>query len=84
MRVRLVHLEDDPGDRVLVALTLRAEGIDCAVVEVECRDEFERALDDPPDIILSDCSIPGFAGDEAQDLAQTRCPVGGGGKASQA
>ena len=44
MRVR-VHLEDDPGDRVLVALTLRAEGIDCAVVEVECRDEFERALD---------------------------------------
>ena len=26
MRVRLVHLEDDPGDWVLVALTSRAEG----------------------------------------------------------
>lgn len=34
MRVRLVHLEDDPGDWVRVALTLRAEGINCAVVEV--------------------------------------------------
>ena len=74
MRVRLVHLEDDEGDRELVARTLRAEGIDCAVIEAACREDFERALDDPPDLILSDYSIPGFGGDEAQDLAQQRCP----------
>jgi signal transduction histidine kinase len=74
MRVRLVHLEDDEGDRELVARTLRSEGIDCAVVEAECREDFERALDDPPDLILSDYSIPGFGGDEAQGVAQHRCP----------
>jgi CheY-like chemotaxis protein len=51
MRVRLVHLEDDEVDRELVARTLRGEGIDCVVVEAECREEFDRALDDPPDLI---------------------------------
>jgi signal transduction histidine kinase len=74
MRVRLVHLEDDEADRELVARTLRAEGIDCAVVQAECREDFERALDDPPDLILSDYSIPGFSGDEAQNMARSRCP----------
>src|SRR5688572_5393026 len=51
MRVRLVHLEDDEVDRELVARTLRGEGIDCVVVEAECQEEFDRALDDPPDLI---------------------------------
>ena len=74
MRVRLVHLEDDEGDRELVARTLRGEGIDCAVIEAECRAEFERALETRPDLILSDDSIPGFGGDEAQSLAQLCCP----------
>jgi signal transduction histidine kinase len=74
MRVRVVHLEDDEADRELVLRTLRAEGIDCAVVQAEGREEFERALDDPPDLILSDYSIPGFSGDEAQNLARSRCP----------
>ena len=74
MRVRLVHLEDDAIDRELVARTLRAEGIDCAVVEAECREEFERALQVAPDVILSNYSIRGFAGDEAQEVARTRCP----------
>src|SRR5918994_2370975 len=74
MRVRLLHLEDHESDRELVARTLRAEGIDCDVTEAECREEFERALKDPPDLILSDYSIPGFRGDEAQVMAQLRCP----------
>ena len=74
MRVRLVHLEDDEVDRELVARRLRGEGIDCVVVEAACREDFDRALDDPPDLILSDYSIPGFSGDEAQGLAQRKCP----------
>jgi len=72
--VRLVHLEDDERDRELVARTLRSEGIDCTVIEAECREDFERALEDSPDLILSDYSIPGFGGNEAQNLAQRRCP----------
>jgi signal transduction histidine kinase len=75
MRVRVVHLEDDPVDRELVARTLRAEGLDCTVVGAEGREDFERALaTDPPDLILSDYSIPGFSGDDAQNLAKSRCP----------
>jgi signal transduction histidine kinase len=74
MRVRLVHLEDDEVDRNLVARTLRGEGIDCVVVGAECRGDFERALDDPPDLILSDYSIPGLSGHEAQGLARRKCP----------
>src|SRR5690349_6625820 len=74
MRVRLVHLEDDEVDRELVARTLSGEGIDCVVVGAECREDFERALDDPPDLILSDYSIPGFSGHDAQGLARRKCP----------
>lgn len=74
MPVRLVHLEDDEDDRELVARALRSEGIDCAVVGAQRRRGFERALDDPPDLILSDySSIPGFGGDEAQGLARRLC-----------
>src|ERR687898_1807839 len=74
MRVRLLHLEDDESDRELVRRTLLAEGIDCEVVEADCREDFEHAFDEPPDLILSDYSIPGFSGDEAQDVARSRCP----------
>jgi CheY-like chemotaxis protein len=74
MRVRLVHLEDDEGDRERVARTLRGEGIDCAVIEAGCRAEFERALETRPDLIISDYSVPGCGGDEAQSLAQLCCP----------
>ena len=74
MRVRLVHLEDDEGDRERVARTLRGEGIDCAVIEAGCRAEFESALETPPDLIISDDSVPGCDGDEAQSLAQLCCP----------
>ena len=74
MRVRLVHLEDDEGDRERVAQTLRGEGLDCAVIEAECRAEFERALETGPDLIISDYSVPGCGGDEAQSLAQLCCP----------
>lgn len=74
MALRFVHLEDDPNDRDLVADALRAEAIECAIVAVDSRDGFERALAERPDLILSDYSLPGFDGDQAQDLALARCP----------
>ena len=74
MRLRLLHLEDDPNDRELVADTLRADGIECVITPVASRTEFERALASPPDLILADFSLPGFDGVTAQALARRICP----------
>ena len=41
----VVSVPDDL-EATLIEENLRAEGIDCAVVEAQCREDFERALDD--------------------------------------
>ncbi len=74
MALRLVHLEDDPIDRELVADALRSDGIVCSVVSAFSRETFEAALAEPPDLILADFSMPGFDGITAQDIAAVRCP----------
>ena len=71
---RFVHLEDDRNDRDLVADVLRADGILCTIAAVDSRDAFERALADPPDLILADMSLPGFDGVTAQAMAAEICP----------
>lgn len=74
MVLRLVHLEDDLNDRELVAATLRGDGIVCTVTTAASRTEFEAALAERPDLILSDFTLPGFDGISAQELAADRCP----------
>jgi signal transduction histidine kinase len=74
MALRVVHLEDDPNDRELVAETLRAEYPDCAIVAVQTREAFELALAEPPDVILADYALPGFDGLQAQQIARVTCP----------
>jgi signal transduction histidine kinase len=53
---------------------LRAERIDFAIEPVASREAFEQALTRPPDLILSDFSMPGFDGGAAQDIARVQCP----------
>jgi len=48
MALRLVHLEDDPNDRALVADVLRCDGLICSVASASSREAFEAALADPP------------------------------------
>ena len=74
MPFRFVHVEDDTHDRELVADALRSDGIECAIVAVDSRAEFEREIAQPPDLIISNYAIPGFGGDEAQRLARAWCP----------
>jgi PAS domain S-box-containing protein len=74
MALRLLHLEDDPNDRELVAEMLRADGVQCVITPVASRSEFVRELADVPDLILADFSLPGFDGVLAQELAQQQCP----------
>jgi signal transduction histidine kinase len=72
--LRIVHLEDDPLDRVLVAHALRSDSVDCVIVPAGTREAFEHALAECPDVILSDMSLPDFDGIRAQQMALERWP----------
>ena len=73
--LRILHVEDDPNDRELVATTLRLEGLLCDVVPATTRAEFEAAIEHQTfDVILADDSLPSFDGLTAQRLASARVP----------
>ena len=57
--LRVLHLEDDPHDRELVAATLRQDGLACAMYAVSTREAFEAALEASVfDVILADDRLP--------------------------
>ncbi|MDB6168834.1 MAG: hybrid sensor histidine kinase/response regulator [Verrucomicrobia bacterium] len=69
--MRILHLEDNPLDAELVHNALSAEFAECVVTVVVTRKDFAAQLAaDPPDLILSDFSLPGFSGLEALALAR--------------
>ncbi len=73
--LRILHLEDDPNDAELAQSMLAKEGIDCALVHVEARDEFVTALEQNEfDLILADYSLPSFDGLTALAIAKEKCP----------
>lgn len=68
-------LEDDPAHTELAKHALREAGIDFSAVRVETRADFERQLcARPPDLILSDYTLPGFDGVAALRIAQSVMP----------
>ena len=73
--IRILMLEDDPADAELTRFALRKGGLLFSLSRVETRDEYVTQLDrHPPEIILSDYSLPGFDGHAALDLARKKCP----------
>ncbi len=77
--VRLLHLEDSELDHALVLAHLRRAGLAVSERRVETREEFERALAEPWDLVISDYHLPGFSGLEALQLLQRhRGPATGG------
>lgn len=73
--LRILHLEDDPQDRELVAMTLRDEGLRCTITTVSTRDGFVSALDTETfDVILADDRLPAFDGLSAQRIAASTAP----------
>jgi CheY-like chemotaxis protein len=73
--LRILYLEDDPDDLELARLALKRDGLHCEVHGVASREEFSRAMEgDPPDVILSDGSVPGFDGFDALAMARRRMP----------
>lgn len=73
--LRLLHLEDSEPDHALALAHLRRGGLAVAARRIETRGEFEAAITERWDVLLSDYHLPGFTGLEALQLLRER---GGG------
>jgi PAS domain S-box-containing protein len=70
-RLRILHLEDDPGDAVLVQETLEADGVACCITRVDTEATFIASLEQGDfDLILADYTLPSFDGLYALKLAR--------------
>lgn len=72
--VDILLLEDSTLDADLAAEHLRRGGIDCRLSRVWTREDFVRSLEDCPDLILADYTLPAFDGMSALEIARDTCP----------
>lgn len=73
--LRILHLEDDPGDAELVQSILSSEGIDCETLVVASREDFVAALElGGFDLILADFALPAFDGMTALKMVWEKYP----------
>jgi len=72
--LRILHLEDNPGDAELIRATLESEGVVCDVTRVDTQADFLAALEQDFDIILADYTLPAFDGLSALKSAKETCP----------
>lgn len=64
---RILYIEDDANNRMLVRRVLMASGIDVDEAD-NARDGIQMAKDNPPDLILMDVSMPDMNGLEATGI----------------
>jgi signal transduction histidine kinase/DNA-binding response OmpR family regulator len=70
-RLRILHLEDDPDDALLVQETLEADGVACRITRVDTEATFIASLEQGDfDLILADYTLPSFDGLHALQLAK--------------
>jgi len=73
--LRILHLEDNENDAVLIEAALQRANFACEIDRVETREAFVAALDRGGyDLILSDFSLPSFNGLAALELARQKQP----------
>jgi two-component system, NarL family, sensor histidine kinase UhpB len=73
--IQILMLEDDAADAELTKYALRQGGLQFTMDRVETREEYVSRLEQrPPELILSDYSLPGFNGHDALQIALERCP----------
>ncbi len=72
--IKVLYLEDDPGDAARVENKLRESGLFFNLRRVDTREGFLSALNPPPDVILSDHGLPSFDGLTAFATAREKCP----------
>jgi len=63
MKLRILHIEDDPKDFELIRQKVKSEGIDCEALRVDTRKQVLDAVEQAKyDIILCDYTIPSYDG----------------------
>jgi hypothetical protein len=73
--VRVLHLEDNENDQILVREMLHADGLSCDIVPVKTKGEFESFLQRGTyDVIISDFSIPSYDGLSALSISRKMSP----------
>jgi PAS domain S-box-containing protein len=73
--VRILILEDDARDAVLIKDELQRSGLEFRSKRVETRNDFITSLErESPDLILSDHGLPAFDGFSALHLAKQKAP----------
>ncbi|MBE0647003.1 MAG: response regulator [Bacteroidales bacterium] len=71
--IKLLLVEDNDTDALLVVRQLRKEGFDINHRQVKTRDEMERAFSEECwDLVISDYSLPGFGGKDALELFKSK------------
>ena len=62
-KLRILHLEDNETDHLLVTQVLEGDGLKCEFVLAKSRAEFIQALEQGLyDLIISDFSLPSYDG----------------------
>ena len=75
MPIRILLLEDSASDAELIARQLKRDGLEAMLRVVTGRDAYLRELEgDPPDLIISDHTVPQFGGRAALDAARRQAP----------
>ena len=74
-KIRILLLEDSLRDAELIHHALRQGGLNFALEHVDNRDAYVEHLErSPPDLILSDYTVPSLEGDAALKWARGHCP----------
>jgi PAS domain S-box-containing protein len=73
--IRILLVEDDSSDAILIDRELRKSGLEFHSLRVQSKDQFVQALQQhQPDIILSDHGLPAFDGLSALAIAKDTVP----------
>jgi PAS domain S-box-containing protein len=70
--LKVLVLEDRPVDAELVLYEMKRSGYNCVSRRVDTQEDYLAAIDDNPDIILADYSLPQFTALQALHLLQER------------
>ena len=71
-RIKILHLEDNPGDAEIITRYLKKNHVKCHVKVVDTESEYRKVLRQfGPDIVLSDQSIPNFNSISALEILRS-------------